>query len=150
MSQVHFGPSPKIPRFLVWKASLTLCIYPMAIVVPLVSDLTGLDNYNLSGQSNFNKTTVDLINTFLSSLPSPVCLTAHNGNAYNFPLLTAELTKIRTQLNPDVLCVDSLPGMKEISGKITDNESVKRKSLVLMQKLMLQQNYSKQECLKQG
>ena len=38
---------------------LTLCVYPMAIIVPLVSDLTGLDNYNLSGQSKFTKTTAD-------------------------------------------------------------------------------------------
>ena len=108
---------------------LTLCIYPMAIIVPLVSDLTGLDNYNLSGQSNFNKTTVDLINTFLSSLPSPVCLTAHNGNAYDFPLLTAELKKIGMHLNPDILCADSLPGIKEIFEKMTDKESGKRKKL---------------------
>ena len=27
---------------------LTLCIYPMAVIVPLVSDMIGLDNYNLS------------------------------------------------------------------------------------------------------
>ena len=36
---------------------LTLCVYPMAIIVPLVSDLTGLDNYNLSKQFKFSKTT---------------------------------------------------------------------------------------------
>ena len=68
-------------------------VYPMAIIVPLVSNLTGLENYNLSGQSNFNKTTGDLINHFLSCLPSPVCLVAHNGNAYDFPLLKEELEK---------------------------------------------------------
>ena len=70
---------------------LTLCTYPMTTIVPLVSDLTGLDNYNLSEQSKFSKTTGDLINNFLSSLPSPICLVAHNGNAYDFPLLKAEL-----------------------------------------------------------
>ena len=58
---------------------LTLCIYPMATIVPLVSDITGLDNYNLTGQSKFNKSTGDLINSFLSLLPPPVCLVAHNG-----------------------------------------------------------------------
>ena len=28
---------------------LTLCVYPMAIIRPEVSEITGLDNYNLSG-----------------------------------------------------------------------------------------------------
>ncbi len=45
---------------------LTLCVYPMAVVIPLVSDLTGLDNYNLSGQSTFNKSTSELIINFQS------------------------------------------------------------------------------------
>ena len=30
---------------------LTLWIYPMATIVPQVSDITGLDNYMLNGQS---------------------------------------------------------------------------------------------------
>ena len=72
---------------------LTLCVYPMATIVPLVSDITGLDNYNLNGQSKFDKKTVDLINSFLLLLPSPVCLVAHNGNDYDFPLLKAEMDK---------------------------------------------------------
>ena len=41
---------------------LTLCVYPMATIVPLVSDLTGLDNYNLSGQSKFTKNIRNLVN----------------------------------------------------------------------------------------
>ena len=53
---------------------LTLCIYPMATVVPLITDMTGLDNYNLSAQSKFNRSI--MINNFLSCLPSPVCLVA--------------------------------------------------------------------------
>ena len=96
---------------------LTLCVYPMAIIVPLVTDLTGLDNYNLSDQAKFSKTTGDMINNFLSCLPSPVCLVAHNGNAYDFPLLTAEFEKLGMQLNLGTLCADSLLGMKEILGK---------------------------------
>ena len=34
-----------IPRVL---DKLTLCVYPMATIVPYVSSITGLDNYNLS------------------------------------------------------------------------------------------------------
>ena len=96
---------------------LTLCVYPMATILPLVSDITGLDNYNLTGQSTFNKSTGDLINSFLSLLPPPVCLVAHNGNAYDFPLLKAELEKAGTQLKSDILCIDSYVGIKEIFKK---------------------------------
>ena len=65
-----------LPRVL---NKLTLCVYPMAPIVPEVSSITGLDNYNLSGQAKFDKSTGDLIKTFLCHLPSPVCLVAHNG-----------------------------------------------------------------------
>ena len=68
----------------------------------LVSDLTGLDNYNLTGQSKFNKSTGNLIDSFLNLLPSSVCLVAHNRNAYDFPLLMAELEKSGTNLNSEI------------------------------------------------
>ena len=92
----------------------------MATIVPHVSDITGLDNYNLTGQSKFNKSTGDLINSFLSLLPPPVCLVAHNGNAYDFPLLKAELVKAGTQLKSDILCIDSYVGVREIFKKERD------------------------------
>ena len=50
----------RLPRIM---NKLTLCVYPMATIVPLVSDITGLDNYNLTGQ--FDIKTVNLINSFL-------------------------------------------------------------------------------------
>ena len=96
---------------------LTLCIYPMATIVPLVSDITGLDNYNLTGQSQFSKSTGDLINSFLSHLPAPLCLVAHNGYDYDFPLFKAEMDKTGTQLSSDILCIDSYVGIREIFRK---------------------------------
>ena len=48
---------------------VTLCVYPIAIIVPLVSDITGLDNYNLTRQSTFSKVTGDLINNFPFTSP---------------------------------------------------------------------------------
>ena len=79
--------------------TLSLCVFPMATIVPLVSDLTGLDNYNLTGQSKFNKN----IGNFLNLFPFPVCLVAHNGNAYDFRLLKAEMEKSGTELNSEIL-----------------------------------------------
>ncbi len=133
---------------------LTLCVYPMAVVFPLVSDLTGLDNYNLSGQSTFNKNTSELINNFLSSLPAPVCLIAHNGNAYDFPLLKAELEKLGTNLNAEILCdcADSYRGIKEIlSQKKEPKMKLSKKlytNIMLTQIYMLQENSLSLECLK--
>ena len=43
-----------------------------------------------------------------------MCLVAHNGNAYDFPLLKAELEKSGTNLHSEILCVDSYVGIKEI------------------------------------
>ena len=93
---------------------LTVCIYPMAPIRPDVSALTGLDNYNLSGQSTFELKTGVLLNSFLASLPSPICLVAHNGNLYDFPLLKAEMKKAGIDLLYETLCADSYVGIKEI------------------------------------
>ena len=99
---------------------LTLCVYPMATIVPHVSDITGLDNYMLNGQSKFDKSTGNLLNSFLSHLPSPVCLVAHNGDCYDFPLLKSEMEKVNTPLDPLILCVDSYIGIKNIFKKKVD------------------------------
>ena len=93
---------------------LTICVYPMATIRPEVSEMTGLDNYNLSGQSTFDRNTGELINSFLARLPTPLCLVAHNGNLYDFPLLKAELEKAEMTLPSNTLCADSYVGIKEI------------------------------------
>ena len=91
---------------------MSLCFYPMTIIMPGVTQLTGLDNYNLSGQSVFDADTIKVMESFLSRLAAPVCLVAHNGDKYDYPLLMAELTKAGGTL--DILCVDSYTGIKEI------------------------------------
>ena len=45
---------------------LTVCVYPLATILPEVSVITGLDNYNLSGQATFDTETGELLNSFLS------------------------------------------------------------------------------------
>ena len=100
-----------LPRVL---NKLTICVYPMSTIMPEVSSITGLDNYNLTGQDKFQKSTGDLLNAFLSRLPFPVCLVAHNGNAYDFPLLKAELVKAGAEFGPNIFCVDSYVSIKEI------------------------------------
>ena len=97
----------------------------MATILPHVSDITGLDNYMLNGQSKFDKSTATLLNSFLSHLPSPVCLVAHNGDAYDFPLLKAEMEKVDTPLDPMILCVDSYIGIRSIYKKKAEEDQLK-------------------------
>ena len=83
-------------------------------------------NYNLSGQSTFELKTGVLLNSFLASLPSPICLVAHNGNLYDFPLLKAEMKKAGIDLLYETLCADSYVGIKEIfknRGKVQNDKS---------------------------
>ena len=103
-----------LPRVL---NKMTICVYPMATIMPLVSSITGLDNYNLTSQASFDKNTGDLLCNFLDRLPSPVCLVAHNGKLYDFPLLKAELETSGSKLSSSVLCVDSYLGIKDIYKK---------------------------------
>ena len=93
---------------------LTLSVYPMATIMPEVTRITGLDNYNLTGQERFDRNLGDMINSFLARLPSPVCLVAHNGNSYDIPLLKAEMKQAGRKLESNILYVDSLIGIKEI------------------------------------
>ena len=102
---------------------LTLCINPMKLIMPNVSDITGLDNYNLECMKPFSVDTVKLIDQFLTTLPQPACLVAHNGIRYDYPILNAEIQKqtnenatliseCKTLLN--IPCVDSLTALRQI------------------------------------
>ena len=61
-----------------------------------------------------------------------MCLVAHNGNAYDFPLLKAEMEKSGTMLNSEILCVDSYVGIKEIYGQRTE---VIKKEIAIMEEM---------------
>ena len=59
-----------LPRVL---NKLILSVYPMTTIMPEVSDITGLDNYNLTDQTRFDENTGYLLKNFLDRLPTPVC-----------------------------------------------------------------------------
>ena len=117
LSQSKVKVERMLPRVM---NKLTVCVYPMANIRPQVSGITGLDNYNLSGQATFDKETGVLINSFLARLPKPLCLVAHNGDLYDFPLLKAELEKAGITLPYDTLCADSYVGIKAIFKRMED------------------------------
>ena len=53
--------------------------------------------------------------SFLENLPQPICLVAHNGARYDYPLLQAELVNTELQnLIGDLYIIDSLTALKFI------------------------------------
>ena len=100
-----------LPRIL---NKIILCVYPMAPILPDVSRITGLDNYNLYGQAKFDTNTVKMIDGFLRQLPAPVCFVSHNGDRFDFPLLKAEMEKCGGKLENNVLCADSYIAIRSI------------------------------------
>lgn len=53
-----------------------------------------------------------MINGFLSRNRSPICLVAHNGDKFDYPLLKAEINKTKSTL-VDVFCIDSLVAFQQ-------------------------------------
>ncbi|RUS89102.1 hypothetical protein EGW08_003110 [Elysia chlorotica] len=67
----------------------------------------------LEDSSTF-KEQVPMMMTFLKNLPQPVCLVAHNGDRFDFPLLVRHLEDAGTDVQelPDVVCADSFLAFK--------------------------------------
>ena len=70
------GLAAAAPRVL---NKLTLCFYPGVQVPHHVTNITGLDNYNLEDQRRFDAGAVRSISDFVGRLARPVCIVAHNG-----------------------------------------------------------------------
>lgn len=117
---------------------LSLCFYPMTTILPHVTALTGLDNYNLSGQPQFSDDTVRLLEAWLSRLPGPVCLVAHNGDNYDYPLLLAEVKRTGEDLGPEILCADTWVGIREIlqQRELNNSELVMKEEITSVNKLI--------------
>ncbi|KAG8297643.1 exodeoxyribonuclease III activity protein, partial [Homalodisca vitripennis] len=73
-----------------------------------------LTNENLEVQRPFDENVFKLIVYFMERLEKPICLVAHNGNKFDFPILQSELLKINKEFSDDLYCVDSLPGFREV------------------------------------
>lgn len=73
-----------------------------------------MDNFLLENQTNFRSDTVMLINQFLETQEKPICLVAHNGKRFDFPILRTEIHRTGEQFLDDVLCVDSLEAFRDL------------------------------------
>ena len=74
---------------------LTLAVCPLKPILPHVEDLTGLRNYNLEHQATWAGGVGAALASFLALLATPVCLVAHNGLRFDYPLLKRELEAAR-------------------------------------------------------
>lgn len=95
---------------------LTLCVNPMKPISMRASEITGLYNENLESQSPFDGQVIDMMVSYLTRLPQPVCLIAHYGNGFDFRLLASELAKQDKSLPGHIYCADSLEGFRELDG----------------------------------
>lgn len=116
---------------------LNLCIRPRSIVSPTAMTITGLYNDILQKQEKFDESIPKLMEYFFRRLKQPMCLLAHNGNRYDFPLLQAELKHINYTFDGNILCADTLEAFRSIASKtdtiyvdppIATNENIQEKT----------------------
>ncbi|XP_043934847.1 three prime repair exonuclease 2-like [Protopterus annectens] len=99
---------------------LCICIDPNKLITPNVSKITGLTNNILQGskKKQFSSDVAQLLKSFIERQEQPVCMVAHNGYNYDFPLLKVEMSSIGCNILDGVYCTDSLTGMKALD-KVT-------------------------------
>jgi len=110
-----------IPRVL---HKLSLCLNPRKLIKLEASEITGLTNELLQNERKFDEDTVDLINNFLAHLQQPVCLVAHNGNRFDYPILKTALKLVNKSLPESLICCDSLNIFKKIDEIYEENSKI--------------------------
>jgi len=81
------------------------CIISLNIVYDIFVELY---NDTLLYQKDLDEEFVDMLLLFLKRHEEPLCLVAHNGYRFDFPLLQSELASINRSLPEGILCIDSL------------------------------------------
>ncbi|XP_039951484.1 uncharacterized protein LOC120768795 [Bactrocera tryoni] len=87
---------------------LTMLFNPRRLIHPKAEEITGLSNYSLEKESHFDENAAGIITNFLKHMPQPVCLVAHNGDTFDFPIVKQTFQKLNLSLPCETLCVDSL------------------------------------------
>eukprot|EP00058_Branchiostoma_floridae_P010045 XP_002595533.1 hypothetical protein BRAFLDRAFT_117464 [Branchiostoma floridae] len=94
----------------------TACVRPTHSIHPKAAEITNLTNQSLGKHRVFDEDLVKSVVHLLNRQEPPVCLVAHNGDWFDFPVLKSELRRSKTAgLFPkDVLCVDTMLAMKHL------------------------------------
>lgn len=110
VSVEHFLDS-SIPRV---QHKLSLCFNPFKRIDIKSMEITGLTNEMLERERKFDQNAMKLIECFIFQLQQPVCLIAHNGNKFDFPLIKKQCDLLGATFPFTMQCCDSIPVFKEI------------------------------------
>ena len=73
-----------------------------------------------------------MLSAFIQRQAAPVCLVAHNGYRFDFPLLKSELQRLGKTLRHGLLCADSLEAFKAIDEEIRQSKKLSEKQSGIM------------------
>ncbi|XP_044299418.1 three prime repair exonuclease 2-like isoform X1 [Varanus komodoensis] len=106
-------PQQQLPRII---DKLTLCMDPQKPFTLQAELITGLSKQGLeeNHKPQVNKAMAEAVKGFLDRQAGPVCLVAHNGNGFDFPILRAELKQVGADLPASIGCLDTLPALREL------------------------------------
>ncbi|GFN88204.1 three prime repair exonuclease [Plakobranchus ocellatus] len=90
---------------------LILCFNPRKGIEPRASATSRLRPSSLEQLKPFEQQAF-LIYQFLKNLPHSLCLVAHNGKRFDFPLLLAHLKEWQQLIPDDILCADSMEAFR--------------------------------------
>lgn len=100
-----------LPRVL---SKVTMCVSPRKIISERAGIITRLTNDLLEHQSPFDENLFYTLDGFMKRMPHPVCIIAHNGLRFDFPILQAELHRIGKAFPDHIMCADSLTGFRKL------------------------------------
>uniref|UniRef100_A0A1A9WX72 Exonuclease domain-containing protein n=1 Tax=Glossina brevipalpis TaxID=37001 RepID=A0A1A9WX72_9MUSC len=116
---------PELPRVL---NKINLMVNPLDRIRDEVEKQTGLSNDALENERPFDKSTADLLISFLQRLEQPVCLVAHNGLGFDFRVLRYVFGKLDLTFPSSILCVDSWRAFQAIDNEIELNNNNNHKT----------------------
>lgn len=105
--------------------------------------ILGLSNELLEHQPKFSFEIVDSFKKWMAFNRGPICLVAHNGNRFDYPILKAEIAKVENDLPEDILCIDSLDAFRYIDNTIETKEVIDENAESLPLCENLETNYAK-------
>ncbi|XP_042303411.1 three-prime repair exonuclease 1 [Sceloporus undulatus] len=115
-SNSHPKPIPLIPRL---ADKLCICINPDKPFTPMANSITGLSNkmFSQNRKQSFNVHIWQMMIAFFNRQHPPICLVAHYGDGYDFPLLKAELSALGLPGLDGIYCADTLEALKALDRK---------------------------------
>ncbi|BFF94258.1 three-prime repair exonuclease 1 [Drosophila madeirensis] len=117
-------PAPSLPPLPRVLHKLNVLFQASQMVHPDAERHTGLNNYILERESKLNDNSAQMILNFVKHLPSPVCLVAHNGWHFDFPIVRKAFANLNLDFPPTVTCLDSLRAFLEIDDKHSREEGL--------------------------